>query len=473
MSTTLFRGRVRTIHFVGVGGIGMSGIAEVLLDLGFSVSGSDAKASDTTRRLADKGARIHLGHAGSHTDGADVVVVSSAVKADNPEVQRARTLGVPVIPRAEMLAELMRLKHGVAVAGSHGKTTTTSLVAAVLNEGGLDPTVIIGGKVNQLGSNAKTGRGETLVAEADESDGSFLRLTPTIAVVTNLDLEHVDHYTGGLEQLKEAFLAFINKVPFYGLAVLCIDAENVQALLPRVDRRHVTYGRSRQADWQAEDVVHSGLQSTFTVKHRGVALGPVTLNLVGAHNVLNALAAIAVADELGIPFSTTAKALTAFGGVQRRFTHKGEADGVIVVDDYGHHPAEIKATLAAARGAYPERRLLVLFQPHRYSRTASLIDDFARAFNDADAVWVAPVYAAGEAPIAGADAASLAALAQQHGHRHAAAVDGLAAGVAAIAAQAKHGDLVITLGAGDVTHSGPELLAILRARSRSDGGTPA
>jgi UDP-N-acetylmuramate--alanine ligase len=473
MSTTLFRGRVRAIHFVGIGGIGMSGIAEVLLDLGFLVSGSDAKASETTRRLADKGARIHVGHAGNVVDGADVVVVSSAVKSDNVEVQRARSLGVPVIPRAEMLAELMRLKHGVAIAGSHGKTTTTSLVAAILNEGGLDPTVIIGGKVNQLGSNAKTGRGETLVAEADESDGSFLRLTPTIAVVTNLDLEHVDHYTGGLEQLKDAFVAFINKVPFYGLAVLCIDAENVQALLPRIDRRHVTYGRSRQADWQADDVVHAGLQSTFTVKRRGVAVGSVTLNLVGAHNVQNALAAIAVADELGIPFETTAKALAGFGGVQRRFTHKGETDGVIVVDDYGHHPAEIRATLAAARGAYPERRVLVLFQPHRFSRTASLIDDFARAFNDADAVWIAPVYAAGEAPIAGADAVALAALTRQHGHRQAMAVESLAQGVAAITQTARQNDLVITLGAGDVTHCGPELLAALRARRQAPGGEPS
>ncbi|HEY1101692.1 MAG TPA: UDP-N-acetylmuramate--L-alanine ligase, partial [Myxococcota bacterium] len=355
--TSLFRGRVSRIHFVGIGGIGMSGIAEVLLDMGFAVSGSDAKASDTTRRLADKGALVQLGHAEAHVEGSDVVVISSAVKADNPEVKRARALGVPVIPRAEMLAELMRLKHGVAVAGSHGKTTTTSLVAAILNEGGLDPTVIIGGKVNQLGSNAKMGRGDTLVAEADESDGSFLRLTPTIAVVTNLDLEHVDHYTGGLAQLTQAFLDFINKIPFYGLAVLCIDAENVQALLPRVDRRHVTYGRSRQADWQAVDVEHTGLTSSFTVKTRGVERGRVTLNLVGAHNVLNALAALAVADELGIPFDVAAAALEGFGGVQRRFTHKGThtfagtaaaathpvpgpslSSDVVVVDDYGHHP---------------------------------------------------------------------------------------------------------------------------------------
>ncbi len=461
--TSLFRGRVSRIHFVGIGGIGMSGIAEVLLDMGFDVSGSDAKASDTTRRLEAKGASVFLGHAEGHVEGADVVVTSSAVKADNPEVKRARELLVPVIPRAEMLAELMRLKHGIAVAGSHGKTTTTSLVAAILNEGGLDPTVIIGGKVNQLGSNAKMGRGDTLVAEADESDGSFLRLTPTIAVVTNLDLEHVDHYTGGLAQLSEAFVTFINKIPFYGLAVLCIDAENVQALLPRVDRRHVTYGRSRQADWQAVDVSHDGLTSRFTVKHRGVDLGAVTLNLVGAHNVLNALAALAVADELGIAFDTAARALSTFEGVQRRFTHKGSHDDVIVVDDYGHHPAEIKATLAAARGAYPERRIVALFQPHRYSRTAALIDDFARAFNDADVVLVAPVYAAGEAPIEGADHHAVADKASAHGHRHVRAVSNLKEGVAALHALVKPGDLVLTLGAGDVTNSGPELLALLGA----------
>ena len=459
--TSLFRGRVSRIHFVGIGGIGMSGIAEVLLDLGFVVSGSDTRASDATRRLEEKGAVVHLGHAEGHVEGSDVVVTSSAVKTDNPEVRRARELMVPVIPRAEMLAELMRLKHGVAVAGSHGKTTTTSLVAAILNEGGLDPTVIIGGKVNQLGSNAKMGRGDTLVAEADESDGSFLRLTPTIAVVTNLDLEHVDHYTGGLAQLSDAFLTFINKIPFYGLAVLCIDAENVQALLPRVDRRHVTYGRSRQADWQAVDVSHDGLTSRFTVKHRGVDLGQVTLNLVGAHNVLNALAALAVSDELGISFDNAARALAQFEGVQRRFTHKGTHNDVIVVDDYAHHPAEIKATLAAARGAYPERRVVVLFQPHRYSRTAALIDDFAKAFNDADIVMVAPVYAAGEAPIDGADHHAVADQATAHGHRNVHVVNNLTTGVAQLHTIVKPGDLVLTLGAGDVTTCGPELLELL------------
>ena len=463
----LFRGRVSRIHFVGIGGIGMSGIAEVLLDLGFVVSGSDTKASDTTRRLADKGAVVQLGHAEENVEGSDVVVISSAVKADNPEVKRARANGVPVIPRAEMLAELMRLKNGIAVAGSHGKTTTTSLVAAILNEGGLDPTVIIGGKVNQLGSNARMGRGDTLVAEADESDGSFLRLTPTIAVVTNLDLEHVDHYTGGLAQLSQAFVEFINKIPFYGLAVVCIDAENVQALLPRIDRRHVTYGRSRQADWQAVDVEHDGLTSSFTVRVRGVERGRVTVNLVGAHNVLNALAAMAVADELGIAFDVCAHALSAFEGVQRRFTHKGTHNDIIVVDDYGHHPAEIKATLAAARGAYSERRLVVLFQPHRYSRTAALIDDFAKAFNDADIVKVVPVYAAGEAPIDGADNVAIAAKAHAHGHRDIGAVVSLNEGVRWLHETVRPGDLVLTMGAGDITGCGPELLSLLA------GGTTA
>jgi UDP-N-acetylmuramate--alanine ligase len=456
--TSLFRGRVRRVHFVGIGGIGMSGIAEVLVEMGFDVHGSDLKESDTTRRLAGRGATIRIGHGEANVDGADVVVTSSAVKFDNPEVDRARRLGVPVIPRAEMLAELMRLKHGVAVAGSHGKTTTTSLVAAILNEGGLDPTVIIGGKVNQLGSNARVGRGDTLVAEADESDGSFLRLTPTIAVITNLDLEHVDHYQGGLPELQDAFAGFANKVPFYGLCVLCLDDENVVQLLPRIDRRHVTYGRSRQADWQAVDVVLDGLSSRFRVRHRGVDRGAVHLNLVGAHNVLNALAAIAVADELGIPLETAATALSQFQGVQRRFTHRGERAGVLVVDDYGHHPAEIRATLAAARAAYPDRRVLVLFQPHRYSRTAALKEDFARCFHDADMVVIAPVYAAGEAPMEGATGEAVALAARARGHRDARSVASLDDGVALLAGLVRPGDLVLTQGAGDVTHCGPSLL---------------
>ena len=464
-SPSLFRGRVRRIHFVGVGGIGMSGIAEVLLALGFEVHGSDLKASDTTKRLVSQGAKVSYGHREDNVDRADVVVMSSAVRSDNPEIVKANREGIPVIPRAEMLAELMRLKHGIAVAGSHGKTTTTSLVAAILNEGGLDPTVIIGGKVNQLGSNARVGSGDVLVAEADESDGSFLKLTPTIAIVTNLDLEHVDFYTGGLPQLSAAFLSFVNRVPFYGLAVLCIDEDNVQSLLPDVSRRFVTYGRSRQADYQATEVVHEGLSSRFVVKRRGDELGRVTLNLAGAHNVLNALAAIAVADELAIPFHKTASALAAFQGVQRRFTHKGEAQGVLVIDDYGHHPVEVRATLAAARSAYPGRRVVVLFQPHRYTRTAALKDDFARAFNDADVVVIAPVYAAGEAPIAGATGEAIAEALTKHGHREAHAASSLDDGISILASLVKSGDVVFTQGAGDITNAGPELLRRLDAPS--------
>ena len=455
---TLFRGRVRRIHFVGIGGIGMSGIAEVLLDMGFEVHGSDQKAGDSTARLQARGAVVKIGHAAENVDHADVVVMSSAVKRDNPEVAAALKAGVPVIPRAEMLAELMRLKYGIAVAGSHGKTTTTSLVAAILNQGGLDPTVVIGGKVNQLGTNAKLGMGEYLVAEADESDGSFLDLSPTIAIVTNLDLEHVDHWKGGLAELRAGFTTFVNRLPFYGLAVLCIDEPNVQAMLPDVGRRFVTYGRSRQADYQAVAIAHEGLASTFGVVRRGVEVGDVRLNLVGPHNVMNALAAIAVGDELGIPFAKMREALAAFEGVQRRFTLRGERGGVLVVDDYGHHPAEIRATLKAARLAYSDRRIVVLFQPHRYSRTAALMDDFARAFNDADVVLIAPVYAAGEAPIEGATGAAVAAATAQHGHREVRAVDSIDAGVAALADLVQSGDVVLTLGAGNVTDAGPRLL---------------
>ncbi len=461
--TSLFRGRVRRVHLVGIGGIGMSGIAEVLLALRFEVHGSDLKSSDVTKRLQARGAVVSVGHRAENVTGADVVVMSSAVHTDNPEVAVALKVGIPVIARAEMLAELMRLKHGVAVAGSHGKTTTTSLVAAVLNEGGLDPTVIIGGKVNQLGSNAQFGSGELLVAEADESDGSFLRLTPTIAVVTNLDLEHVDHYRGGLPEIMAAFTLFLNRVPFYGLAVVCVDEPNVQALLPEITRRVVTYGRSRQADFQSADVTHDGLTSSFTLRRRGVDLGHIRLNLAGAHNVQNALAALAVADELAVPFEVSARALHNFEGVQRRFTHKGEAAGVLVVDDYGHHPVEVRATLAAARVAYPGRRVVVLFQPHRYTRTAALKDDFARAFNDADVVVVAPVYAAGESPIEGATAQGLVDALRTHGHKGAIAATSLDDALARVEGVVREGDVVFTLGAGDVTNVGPLLLQRLGA----------
>jgi UDP-N-acetylmuramate--alanine ligase len=457
----MFRGRVRRVHFVGIGGVGMSGIAEVLVELGFEVHGSDLKEGEAVERLRGKGAVVHIGHAAANVEGADVVVKSTAVTRENVEVDAAFVAGIPVIRRAEMLAELMRLGHGVAIAGTHGKTTTTSLVSAVLNHGGVDPTVIIGGKVNQLGSNARLGRGPFVVAEADESDGSFLKLAPTIAVVTNLDLEHVDFWTGGLEQMTEAFVDFLERLPFYGLAVLCTDADNVQALLPRLTRRHVTYGLSRQADFQARELEQDGLKTRFRLFVRGEDRGAVELNLVGRHNVQNALAAIAVADELGVDVPTMADALSEFAGVQRRFTLRGEAEGVTVIDDYGHHPTEIRATLAGARASFPGRRVIALFQPHRYSRTHALMDDFARAFNDADVVVLTEVFAAGEAAIEGASSESMVARLREHGHHDARFAGALERAVDEVAAIAASGDIVITLGAGSVTRAGPALLAAL------------
>jgi UDP-N-acetylmuramate--alanine ligase len=455
----MFSNRARSLHFVGIGGIGMSGIAELLLNLGHKVSGSDLSQTDLTRRLEQLGGRIFQGHAAEHLpEGVDAVVVSSAVKRTNPEWQEARRRGVPVIPRAEMLAELMRLKEGIAIAGSHGKTTTTSMVATVLSHAKLDPTVVVGGKLNALGSNAFLGKGEAIVVEADESDGSFLRLTPTIAVVTNIDPEHLDHY-GTFETLHAAFADFVNKVPFYGLAVLCLDHPAVQALLPKLEKRHVTYGLSAQAEYRADALVQEGLTTSFDAWRRGGKLGRVRLGMVGRHNVQNALAAIAVADEVGIAFDLVREALEEFRGVQRRFTVRGETKGVTVVDDYGHHPAEVRATLDGARGAF-HRRLVVLFQPHRYTRTRDLFDDFARAFNDADVVLVTDVYAAGEEPIEGFDGRRLAEAIHACGHRD---VRYVARGelVAQAAALAKEGDLVLTLGAGDITKAGPELLAAL------------
>ncbi len=457
-----------TVHFVGVGGIGMSGIAEVLLNLGYRVSGSDLKASDITRRLESLGGRIRVGHAGDNVGEADVVVISSAVKPTNPEVVEARRQGIPVIPRAEMLGELMRMKYGVAVAGSHGKTTTTSLVAAVLGAAHLDPTAVIGGRVNSLGSNARLGQGEYLVAEADESDGSFLRLSPTVAIVTNIDPEHLDHYHT-LDNLKRAFVDFVNKVPFYGLAVLCLDHPEVQSLLPLVEKRHVTYGLAPLADYRAVGVSFSGLTSRFTAVRRGEPLGEVQLAMPGAHNVLNSLAVLAVADFLGIDFETYRGALAGFEGVGRRFTVRGEAAGVMVVDDYGHHPAEIRATLAGARSGF-DRRLVVAFQPHRYTRTRDLMTEFARSFNEAELVYVTDVYAAGEEPIAGATAEALVQSMREHGHTGVRYVPKRADVAAALAPELRAGDILITLGAGDVWMVGEEALASLRARASTAGG---
>jgi UDP-N-acetylmuramate--alanine ligase len=455
---SLFRSRPAKIHFVGVGGIGMSGIAEVLLNLGYAVSGSDLKESETTRRLATLGGQMEKGHAAENVRDVDVVVISSAVRRDNPEVVEARRKKIPVIPRAEMLAELMRLKYGVAIAGSHGKTTTTSMAAHLLAHAGLDPTAVVGGKVNGFGSNAKLGKGDYMVVEADESDGSFLRIPPAIAIVTNVDPEHLDHWKTA-EALRRGFVDFVNRVPFYGLAILCIDHPGVQALLPDVEKRYVTYGESHQADYRAADIELSGHAVRFDAWRRQDPLGRFEVAMVGRHNALNALSVIALGDEMGIPTDVTRKGLSTFQGVQRRFTVRGEAGGVTVVDDYGHHPAEVKATLQGAREAF-KRRVVCVFQPHRYTRTRDLMADFACAFNDADVLLLTDIYAAGEDPIPGASAANLADAIRAFGHRDVTLVP--RAELARTARERVHaGDLVLTLGAGDVTQVGPELLALL------------
>jgi UDP-N-acetylmuramate--alanine ligase len=450
------------VHFVGVGGIGMSGIAEVLVNLGYQVSGSDLKETDVTRRLVSLGARVEYGHRAENLLDADVVVTSSAVKKDNPEVIAARARKVPVIARAEMLAELMRLKYAVAIAGSHGKTTTTSMVATVLAAAGLDPTSVVGGKVNVLGSNAKLGKSDLMVVEADESDGSFLHLHPAIAVVTNIDPEHMDHY-GTLENLKTGFTDFCNRVPFYGLNVLCLDNPNVQALLPQLEKRFVTYGSSHAADYRIEGITLDGYETRFTAFRRDLPLGEFTVRMVGAHNAMNALAVIAVAEELDVPLDTVRTALANFEGVQRRFTVKGEAKGITIVDDYGHHPTEVRATLAGARRAFG-RRLVVAFQPHRYTRTHDLLPEFVSAFNDADLLFLTNIYAAGEEPIPGITGASLADAVRAHGHRDVTYVDRRVDLPQALLPRLEEGDLVVTLGAGDITHVGPDLLALLQAR---------
>ena len=441
--------RTRRIHFVGVGGIGMSGIAEVLANLGYDVSGSDLRDNATTRRLSGLGVETFVGHRAEQVEGCHVVVRSSAVGAENVEVVAARDLGIPVIPRAEMLAELMRMKHGVAVAGTHGKTTTTSLLATIFEAGGLDPTVVVGGKLNSVGTNAVLGRGEWMVAEADESDGSFLHLSPTVNIVTNIDPEHLDHY-GSVENLHNAFVTFINKVPFYGAAVLCLDHPVIQALLPRVTKRYVTYGFSSQAKIRAVDCEASDGITRFAVQRGEEFLGPVELQMPGRHNDLNALAAIASAMEAGIPFGVAQQALSRFEGVQRRFTVRGEAKGITVVDDYAHHPAEIKATLTAAREAYG-RRVLAIWQPHRYSRVQDLHAEFMLAFNDCAMVLVMDVYAAGESPLDGIDSETLVRELKHHGHKGAVHAPTAADVLQVVRSEAAKGDVVITLGAGDVT----------------------
>ncbi|WP_027468633.1 UDP-N-acetylmuramate--L-alanine ligase [Deefgea rivuli] len=457
--------KVKRIHFVGIGGVGMSGIAEVLLNLGFEISGTDLGVSATTRRLAAAGAEVFQGHAAEYVANADVVVISSAVKDDNPEVMEARRRKIPVVPRAMMLAELMRLKHGIAIAGTHGKTTTTSLSASVLEAAGLDPTFVIGGKLHAAGTNARLGQGDFLVAEADESDASFLLLTPVISVVTNIDADHMDTYGHDFEKLKQAFIEFLHHLPFYGRAILCIDDPHVRSILPKVTSPITTYGVSEDAMLRAENIVADNGQMRFDAvwengESRRLA---VTLNMPGMHNVLNALAAIAIGIEVGADEAAIVAALAAFQGVGRRFQRYGEValeagGSFTLVDDYGHHPVEMAATLAAARGAFPGRRLLLAFQPHRYSRTRDCFEDFVKVLNTVDGLLLAEVYAAGEAPIVAADGRSLARAVRVAGKVEPVFVEIIADMPAAILAAVRDGDVVVTMGAGTIGNT-PKLLS--------------
>ncbi|MGH9492261.1 MAG: UDP-N-acetylmuramate--L-alanine ligase [Terriglobales bacterium] len=459
--------KIQRVHFVGIGGIGMSGIAEVLVNLGYKVSGSDLKLSPLTERLRKLGAEVFEGHRAENVAGAEVVVTSSAIARDNPEVAEAHRRHVPVIQRAEMLAELMRLKYGIAVAGMHGKTTTTSMIAAVLAAGGLDPTVVVGGRVDAMGSNARLGKSHYLVAEADESDRSFLKLSPILAVVTNLDREHMDCYRD-MADVERVFEEFMERVPFYGMVVVCQDDERLRALLPRLTRRAVTYGTREDADFRltcGERVrAQDGPRSRFSVTYRGQSLGDFELHVPGAHNVLNATAAVAVGVGLDIPPKKIREALSHFRGVDRRFQSKGSVEGVTVIDDYGHHPTEIRATLAAAREC-GYQRIHVVFQPHRYTRTQLLLDDFATAFAEADSVFVLDVYAASEAPIPGVTGEALARRIKERGGKDAVYVTSFAEAAEAVAQLARSGDMVLTLGAGNVSHLGPQILEKLGQRS--------
>lgn len=446
------------IHFVGIGGIGMSGIAELLINLGYKVSGSDLVLSDITNRLEQLGGTLYKGHSELNIKGADVVVTSSAVERTNPEVLTADQMSIPVIPRAEMLAELMRLKYSVAIAGAHGKTSTTSIVSSILAAGGLDPTVVIGGKLKSIGSNAFLGQGDFIVAEADESDGSFLKMSPAIAVVTNIDQEHLDFYKD-ISDIKDAFLRFIHKIPFYGLSVLCLDNEYIQELIPNIKKRFTTYGMSSQADVQAKNIRFEGLRSRFDIYYQGKQLEQIFLNLPGYHSISNAMAGIAVGMELDIPFPVIKSALEEAEGVQRRLEIKGEKDDVTIVDDYGHHPTEIKATLQALKDAWPERRKVVVFQPHRYTRTKALFDDFTRSFYQSDLLMVLPIYSAGEQLIAGVNSQDLCEGIMAHGHKEVSCCQGVEDAVHKIQDLLQAGDVLLTLGAGDVWKVGEALLA--------------
>ena len=457
--------KTKHIHFVGIGGIGMSGIAELLINLGYEVSGSDLKDTAITKNLASLGGHIFREHKSENVKGADVVVYSSAVRRDNPEILEAKECYIPVIPRAEMLAELMRLKYGVAIAGAHGKTTTTSMVASILTCGQLDPTVVIGGRLDIWGgSNAKLGQGDILVAEADESDGSFLILSPTIAVVTNIDYEHIDHY-GDMDAIRETFTTFINKIPFYGVAILCLDNEEIQRIIPRLKKRCLTYGLTTQADLRGMDLEKEELRVSFDVLYHNSSLGRMVVEMPGEHNVLNALAAIAVGLELNLDIKLIKEGLKNLGGLARRFQVKGERDDILVLDDYGHHPTEILATLRAVKECWPERRLIVAFQPHRYTRIKELYDKFVISFNQADIVVVTSIYSAGENAINGVTSERLFQGIKEHGHKEVVHCPQQEEILPVLLSVIKPGDVVMTLGAGNIYRVGDQLLKKLSTKN--------
>ena len=451
-------GKIKRIHFIGIGGSGMSGIAEVLINQGYEVSGSDMAATSVTNHLEQLGAKVFFNHAPENIEGSQVVVVSSAIDTSNPEVTTAKERMIPVIPRAEMLAELMRMKYGIAIAGTHGKTTTTSLVSTVLAGGKLDPTVIIGGRLKNTGSHAKLGQSKFLVAEADESDGSFMQLSPSIAVVTTLDEEHMDFYQT-LENIKETFLKFINKIPFYGSAVLCLDDPNIQSLIPRVEKRYITYGLSSQADYTARNISIEGLKTYFNVFYHGKDLGRIRSGALGQHNVLNTLAAVAVGMELDLDFEVIANSLLQFEGVQRRFEIVKQSDELTLIDDYGHHPVEIKASLKTVKEIWPTSRLVVIFQPHRYSRTKSLMKDFWSSFNDADHLFVMDIFSAGESPLDKIHASAIVEGVREYGHKNADYIKSQNDLNKQLHRLVKPGDVLMTLGAGDVWRLGRDFLA--------------
>jgi UDP-N-acetylmuramate--alanine ligase len=460
----MFRNSKLKVHFIGIGGMGMCGIAEVLINLGYTVSGSDIQENEITKHLGRIGASVYYGHRAENLEEADVVVVSTAIKGYNPEIEAAQARRIPVIPRAEMLGELMRMKTGITVAGSHGKTTTTTMIAHVLTKAGLDPTAVIGGRVNSFGlANARFGTSEYLVAEADESDGSFLGLHPTLAVVTNIDAEHLDHY-GTFENVKKAFVNFINRVPFYGRAALCIDNADLLSIIPEVKKRFVTYGTVAQADFRARNIRFDGAGCTFIAWHHARELGEVYIPLPGTHNVLNALAVISICDSLKVPFATVVEGLADFEGIQRRFTLRAEIGGVTIIDDFGHHPTEVKATLQGARAGYAGQRVIAVFQPHRYSRTKDQFQEFTRSFYDADKVLICDVFGAGEESIEGATSDALVKAMKVNDHKDVTYVPKREDLAAKLAELVRPGDVVITLGAGDIQLTCNDLISALEAK---------